>query len=166
MTRTTALVHAVVFTITFAIPLFPTHVEAEEFSGSVVSVLDGDTIEVLHNRHPERIRLSGIDCPEKGQAFGKRAKQATSELVYGKGVTLQTHGHDKYKRTLADVILPDGTNVNHELVKEGWCWWYRKYAPNDTELERLENEAREAKKGLWNDPAPIPPWIYRKARQK
>ena len=87
---------------------------AADFSGQVVRVLDGDTIEVLHNQHPERIRLSGIDCPEKGQAFGKRAKQAASELVFGKEVTLQTHGHDKYGRTLADVLLPDGTNVNHD----------------------------------------------------
>jgi len=63
------------------------------------------------------------------------------------------------------VLLPDGTNVNHELVKDGWCWWYRKYAPGDTVLEGLEKEAREAKKGLWVDPAPIPPWVYRKARR-
>ena len=73
-------------------------------------------------------------------------------------VTLQTHGHDKYKRTLADVLLPDGTNVNRELVKDGWCWWYRKYAPADTVLEGLEREAREGKKGLWADPQPVPPW--------
>jgi endonuclease YncB( thermonuclease family) len=110
---------------------------------SVVSVLDGDTIEVLHNQHPERIRLSGIDCPEKGQAYGKRAKQAASELAYGKEVTLQTFGKDKYGRTIADVLLPGGTNVNHTLVKDGWCWWYRKYAPENSMLERLEVEARE-----------------------
>ena len=68
---------------------------AADFSGSVVSVLDGDTIEVLHKQHPERIRLSGIDCPEKGQAFGKKAKQAASALVFGNEVTLQTYGKDK-----------------------------------------------------------------------
>jgi endonuclease YncB( thermonuclease family) len=61
-----------------------------DFTGLVVSVLDGDTIEVLHNQHPERIRLSGIDCPEEGQAYGKRAKQADSDLVFGKEVTVQT----------------------------------------------------------------------------
>ena len=94
-----------------------------DFSGPVVSVLDGDTIEVLHNQHPERIRLSGIDCPEKGQAYGQKAKHAASALVFGKEVTLQTHGKDKYGRTLADVLLPDGTNVNHELVKDGSCRW-------------------------------------------
>jgi len=61
-----------------------------------------------------------------------------------------------------DVLLPDGTNVYHILVKKGWCWWYRKYAPGDTVLEGLEKEAREGKKGLWADPQPVPPWEWRK----
>ena len=90
-----------------------------DFSSPVISVLDGDTIEVLHNNCTERIRLNGIDCPERGQAYGKKAKQAASALVFGKQVTLQTFGKDKYGRTIADVLLPDGTNVNHELVKDG-----------------------------------------------
>jgi micrococcal nuclease len=61
------------------------------------------------------------------------------------------------------VVLSDGMNGNHELVKEGWCWWYRKYAPGDTIVEGLEKEARDTKKGLWVDPAPIPPLVYRHA---
>jgi micrococcal nuclease len=125
----------------------------------------GSAIEVLHNQHPERIRLSGIDCPEKGQGYGNRAKQAASDLAFGKEVTLQTHGKDKYGRTIADVLLADGTNVNHTLVKDGWCWWYRKYAPGDTVLEGLEKEAREGRKGLWADPQPVPPWVYTRARR-
>ena len=80
--------------------------------------------------------------------------------MFGKYVILQTHGKDKYGRTRADVLLADGTNVNHALVKDGWCWWYRKYAPADIELERLEKEAREAKKGLWADPKPVPSWEW------
>ena len=63
--------------------------------------------------------------------------KAASAIAFGKEVTLQTHGLDKYGRTLADVFLPDGTNVNHEVVKDGWCWWYRKYALGDTVLEGL-----------------------------
>jgi endonuclease YncB( thermonuclease family) len=114
-----------------------------DFSALVVSVLDGDTLDVLHKQHPERIRLT-----EKGQPYGHQAKQATAAMVFGKEVLLQTHGRDRSGRTLADVRLPDGTHVNHTLVKNGWCWWYRKYAPGDTELEKLEKEAREAKKGL------------------
>jgi endonuclease YncB( thermonuclease family) len=136
-----------------------------EFSAHVGSVLDGDTIEVLRNQHPERIRLSGIDCPEKGQAYGQRAKQAASVLLFGKEVTIQTHGRDRYGRTIGDVILSDGTNVNHTLVKDGWCRWYRKYAPGDTVLKGLEKDAREAKKGLWVDPHPVPPWVYRKIKR-
>jgi endonuclease YncB( thermonuclease family) len=150
--------------IVWAIVLFlSANTAFADFTSPVVSVLDGDTIEVLHNTHPERVRLSSIDCPERGQAYGQKAKHAASALVFGKEVTLQTHGKDKYGRTLADVLLPDGTNDNNELVKDGWCWWYRKYAPGDTQLEGLEKSARDAKKGLWQDPAPVPPWVYRKA---
>ena len=67
-------------------------------------------------------------------------------------------GHDKRTRTIGDVILPEGTHVIHELVKDGWCWWYRKYAPWDTVLEGLETEARAAKRGFWADLWPVPPW--------
>ena len=154
------LVWVALLTALLAIPAF-----AGEFSGSVVGVLDGDTFNVLHNGRAERIRLNGIDCPEKGQAYGQKAKHAASDLVFGKEVTLHTFGKDKYGRTIGDVLLPDGTNVNQELVKKGWCWWYRKYAPGDTVLEGLEKEAREAKKGLWVAPTPVPPWVYRKAKR-
>lgn len=147
------------------ISLFLSTATFADFSGPVVSILDGDTIEVLHNNRAERIRLNGIDCPEKGQAYGKKAKQAASALVFGKEVTLQTHGKDKYGRTVADVLLPDGTNVNQMLVKDGWCWWYRKYAPGNVILEELERRARGSGLGLWADPHPVPPWIYRKARR-
>ena len=106
----------------------------KRFTGHVVSILDSDTIEVLHNTHPSRIRLNGIDCPEKTQAFGARAKQATSAFFFGRDVILQTHGQDKYGRTLGDVFLSDRPNVNDTLVKTAgvggiggmhrkiWCW--------------------------------------------
>ena len=60
------------------------------------------------------------------------------------------------------MLLPDGVNLNQELVKQGWCWWYRKYAPLDAELEKLAQETREGRKGLWADPQPVPPWKWRK----
>ena len=135
---------------------------AADYSGLVVSVLDGDTLDILHKQHPERIRLSGIDCPEKGQSYGHQAKQATSAMVLGKEVLLQTHGRDRSGHILADVRLPDGTHVNHTLVKNGWCWWYRQYAPRNTELARLEKHAREAQAGLWVSPTHVPPWEWRK----
>jgi endonuclease YncB( thermonuclease family) len=84
--------------------------------------------------------------------FGTRIRP--SELVFGKKVTVQTFDLLKYKRTIGDVILPDGTNVNHTQVKDGWCWWYRKYAPGDTVLEGLERNAREARKGSWRTRSP------------
>lgn len=136
--------------------------EASDFSGRVVGVLDGDTIEVLQDRKAHRIRLHGIDCPEKGQPFGKVAKWATSALVFGRTVTIQPHDTDKYKRIVADIVLADTTHVNQKLVKDGWCWWYRKYAPDDTVLEGFEREARQAKRGVWSDPHPVPPWEWRK----
>ena len=140
--------------------------EAAPFTGEVVGVLDGDTIEVMHNGKAERVRLYGIDCPEKGQPYGNNAKQATSALIFLVDVTLQIHGKDKYGRILADVLLRDEANVNHELVKEGWCWWYRKYAPGDARLAALEAEARDAKKGLWRSPESVPPWEWRKTLKK
>lgn len=135
---------------------------AFSFTGQVVRVLDGDTIEVLQDRKAQRIRLHGIDCPEKGQPFGKVAKWATSALVFGRTVTIQRHDTDKYNRVVADIVLADETHVNQKLVKDGWCWWYRKYAPDDPVLEGFETEAREAKRGLWIDPHPVPPWEWRK----
>jgi len=144
----------------------PFSVFAEKIVGQVVGILDGDTIEVLHNNRPERIRLNGIDCPEKGQAYGKKAKQAASQLVFGKEVTLKTYGHDKYGRTIADVSLPDGVIVNVELVRNGWCWWYQKYAPDNVVLAELQRRARRSGLGLWADPHPVPPWCYRKKQSR
>lgn len=136
------------------------------FTALVVSVTDGDTIDVLSNGRPTRIRLHGIDCPEKRQAYGSRAKLATAVLTFGQAVSIHPYEKDRYGRLVADVMLSDETNVNQLLVKEGWCWWYRKYAPNDAVLETLETEARQTKRGLWTDPHPVPPWVYRKLKQK
>ena len=97
-----------------------------------------------------------------GSGFGLNSRLGPHPL--GNKVTIQTHGQDKYGRTLADVFLRDGTNVNYKLVENGWSWWYRKYSPLDVELQKLEKEAREAKKGLWTDPYPVPPWKWRRSR--
>jgi micrococcal nuclease len=86
-------------------------------------------VDVLHDGEAEHICLNDIDCPEKGQAYGKRAKQAASELVFGTEVTLHTYGKDKYGRTIADVLLQDGTSVNHALVKDDPP---HKWKPNET----------------------------------
>ncbi len=132
----------------------------------MVGVSDGDTITVLHSGKGERIRLHGIDCPEKRQAFGKRAKQLTSNLVFGKTVTVQVVDRDRYGRTVAEVLLPDGRSLNRELVRAGFAWWYWRYTPDDETLAQLEREARAAKRGLWADPNPIPPWQWRTMRRR
>jgi endonuclease YncB( thermonuclease family) len=129
--------------------------------GWVVGVSDGDTITILHDDYSqEKIRLFGIDCPEKSQAFGQRAKQFTSSQVYGKVVTIRRMAEDRYGRTVA-WVFEGKTNVNAELVKAGYAWHFRKYS-NDLELQRLEDEARKSKRGLWVDPNPVPPWEYRR----
>jgi len=138
---------------------------AADFSGRVVGVSDGDTITVLHNGKGERIRLHGIDCPEKRQAFGNRAKQFTSKLAFGNTVTVQVVDRDRYGRTVGVVLLPDGRSLNHELVREGLAWMYRRYT-NDQSLNDLEEEARVAQRGLWADPHAVPPWEWRVMRKR
>lgn len=133
---------------------------ASSFTGKVVGVADGDTITVLRGRIPVRIRLHGVDCPEKKQAFGQRAKQFTSKLVFGKVVRVNVVTTDKYNRTVGEVFV-GGTSLNEALVQAGLAWWYRKYAPRAKMLAFFEGEARAAKRGLWSQPKPTPPWEYR-----
>lgn len=136
-----------------------------DFTGKVVAVKDGDTVEVMREGVAVCVRLNGIDCPEKGQAFGQRAKKFTSDLCFGRRVEVMEKGRDRYGRTIGEVMLEDGRNLNQELVRSGMAWWYRKYAEKDTNLESLERHAREARTGLWVDADPTPPWNWRKRRQ-
>ena len=137
---------------------------AEEFAGKVVGVSDGETITVLRNRTPMKVRLSGIDCPESGQDFGSRAKAFTSELVFGQVVKVVPRDTDRYRRTVAEVLLAEGRSLNHELVRAGFAWRSRKYAPEIGTLAQLEAAARDAKRGLWSQPNPVPPWEWRKTQ--
>lgn len=155
------LVYVILILALISLPLsLSSFLFAQDFEGKVVSITDGDTISVIHNGVPEKIRLNGIDCPEKGQAFGAKSKQFTSDMAFGKIVTVKEHGRDKYGRTIGDVFLPDGTNLNKELVKDGFAWWYYQYS-DDKEIEQLEQEARVSREGLWSDPDPISPWNFR-----
>ncbi len=134
-------------------------------SGQVVRVLDGDTIEVLIGGRTVRVRLHGVDCPERGQAFGTAARRFTAELCFRRTVALRSYQTDRYGRLLADVVLPDGRVLNHELLRAGLAWWYRHYAPGDLTLAALEEEARAARRGLWAEANPVPPWDYRAGRR-
>ena len=119
---------------------FPLH-SAATLTGKVVGIADGDTITVLVENRQVKVRLHGIDCPEKGQAFGTKAKRFTAGLVTGRTVSLGVTDTDRYGRTVAIVHLEDGRVLNHEIVRAGFAWWYRKYAPRDETLEALEVEA-------------------------
>jgi micrococcal nuclease len=153
---------SLLLTLVLLIPARDAFPAADDFTGKVVGVHDGDTITVLWDRTPVKIRLFGIDCPETGQDFGSRAKGITSELAFGKVATVHPRRKDRYGRTVADVVLPDGRSLNHELVRRGLAWWYQKYAPNDASLARLEAQARVARIGLWSQPDPTPPWDWRR----
>jgi len=131
-----------------------------DFTGKVVGISDGDTITVLNGAEQVKVRLDGIDCPEKGQPWGTKAKQATAKACFGKLVTVIEKDTDRYGRTIG-IIEQDGENLNLALVQEGHAWWYRKYAAGNKSLAAAENAARQDKRGLWQDASPIPPWDWR-----
>jgi endonuclease YncB( thermonuclease family) len=133
------------------------------FTAKVVGVKDGDTIEILYFGKNETIRLADIDCPEKKQPFGSKAKQFTSAFCFGKEVLIKTEGRrDRYKRMLATVFVED-KNINEELVKAGLAWYYR-YSKKVV-YDKLEKDARKKKVGLWSDQNPVEPWMFRKNKK-
>jgi endonuclease YncB( thermonuclease family) len=134
---------------------------AEEIRGKVVSIADGDTITVLDSEKVQyKIRLEGIDAPERGQAFGTKSKEKLSELVGEKEVVVRWEKKDRYGRILGDVHLDDRL-INLEMVQDGMAWHYKQYSKSK-ELAEAEEEARKAKKGIWGDKSPEPPWEFRK----
>ncbi len=139
---------------------------AAPYRAKVIGVTDGDTIEVLRGRSAVKIRLHGVDAPERGQPFADRAHRRVADLVFGETVTVKPLGVDRYGRTLAVVFLPSGENINEKLVGEGLAWWFRRYAPRERRLEDIEERARDGRIGLWTDPDPEPPWLWRRARKK
>ncbi len=141
--------------------------KAETLTGYVVSVADGDTITVLDsNKQQVKIRLSGIDAPEKKQPFGERSKQHLAEMVFNKTVTVEWDKLDRYGRTVGKVMV-NGVDVNLVQVKAGMAWWYEKYRKEQSERDQYtysaqEQEARGRRVGLWSNPNPVPPWDWRK----
>lgn len=139
---------------------------ASLLAGKVIGVLDGDTIEVLDDskvRH--RIRLTGIDAPEKAQAFGQRAKEHLFSLVFGQQVEVQGGKSDKYGRTVGKVLV-QGADANLAQVKAGMAWHYKQYAAEQSISDRAlyasaEERARSSHVGLWHDAKPMPPWDWR-----
>ena len=130
----------------------------------VIKIIDGDTIDVLTgDRVMIRLRVNGIDAPERGQPFGNNAKRYLSETIGGKMVRLRGYGLDKYNRAITDIYLPGETElfINRELVKRGFAWHYVEYAPKREDLRVDEAQARRARVGLWSDPRHVAPWAWR-----
>ncbi len=132
-----------------------------EFTGNVVAVKDGDTIEVLNDSVAVRVRLAHVDCPESGQPFGKAAKQRTSDLCFGRQArVIQQDKPDRYGRMIGVVHVGD-TCVNMALVESGLAWHFVKYS-QDTLYSNAEHKARLGGTGLWSDPNAMPPWEWRR----
>jgi endonuclease YncB( thermonuclease family) len=138
---------------------------AKVYTGKVIKISDGDTFHVLRDdQFTEKIRLYGIDCPERAQAFSQKAKNFLSDLIFGKTVRIVKKDTDLYGRTVAIVFI-DTTNVNEALLRASLAWHYTRYDQNPRWAD-LEKEAETAKRGLWVDPHPTPPWEWRKSNRQ
>jgi endonuclease YncB( thermonuclease family) len=159
------------------VALFTVSALADTLHGRVVGVSDGDTITVLDaSNQQHKIRLSGIDAPEKAQPFGQRSKENLSRHVFGRDVSVEWHKVDRYKRIVGkvkvaepscrDAACPKTFDACHAQISAGLAWWYSKYAKDQSRedanrYELAEQEARSLRMGLWSDPQPIPPWDWR-----
>ena len=137
---------------------------AVKLTGKVIRVLDGDTIEILVQKKPIRIRLADIDCPEKDQPFGQVAKQFVLKIAAHKSVTVESKTKDRYGRIIGEIFLPNGDSLNQMLLRKGYAWHYKKYS-KDKSLAELETQAHRKKIGLWQDNNPIPPWNWRRGNK-
>ena len=139
-------------------------IEAETLHGVVVKIADGDTLTILTSSTEQvKVRLEGIDTPERKQPYGYKAKQALEELVLQKDALVEVETKDRYGRTVG-IVFVEGMNINNELVRQGMAWVYRKYS-NDQTLLSLEAEARHKQLGLWSSDNPIEPWLWRKGKR-
>jgi micrococcal nuclease len=129
------------------------------FAHKVIGIADGDTLTLLVDKKPIKIRLANIDAPEKKQAFGERSKQSLSDLCFGKDAAYTVQNIDRYGRTVATVTCA-GTQANRAQVERGMAWVYLQYN-KDRSLPALQATAKKAGKGLWADAKPVPPWVFR-----
>lgn len=136
------------------------------FQGKVVGVSDGDTITVMHDGKGERVRVYGVDTPEKKQDFGNRAKEFTSDFAFGKTAGVESVDTDRYGRTVG-IVMVEGKLLNRALIEAGMAWVYERYCTRSecADWRRLQEKARTGNVGLWSVPNPVPPWDFRKARR-
>jgi micrococcal nuclease len=140
-----------------------TGIVAAAFFASVIGISDGDTMTVLHERQPIKIRIAEIDAPEKKQPFGTRSKQSLSDLCFGKQAEVFPEKKDRYGRTIARVKC-EGKDASVHQVHAGMAWVYDRYV-TDRSLYTLQNLARSGRQGLWVDPGPVAPWEWRKTKK-
>jgi micrococcal nuclease len=134
-------------------------------SGKVVAVADGDTLTVLdESKTQHKIRLAGIDAPEKGQAFGTKARENLAAKVFGQNVRVEVIDVDRYRREVGRIYLGERF-INMEMVRDGFAWRYVQY-DKPGEFAAVEADAREHRRGLWVDPNPTPPWEWRRAKRE
>lgn len=143
----------------------------DTLKGHVVGVTDGDTITLLDaSKTQHKIRVAGIDAPEKKQPYGQRSKQALSDLAFDKDMAIEWTKKDRYGRVIGKLINKQGRDINLEQVRNGMAWHYKKYekeqSPEDRKLYATAEDAARARRiGLWADADPVPPWDYRKAKR-
>ncbi|WP_018078807.1 thermonuclease family protein [Thiobacillus denitrificans] len=145
--------------------------QAETLMGEVVGLADGDTVTVLDaQRVQHKIRLAGIDAPEKGMPWGQKSKESLSDRVFRRIVIVEWQKQDRYGR-LVGKIMVDGRDANLAQVADGMAWHYKDYQKEQTLDDRLryaqaELDARNARRGLWADPEPVAPWAWRKMKRE
>ena len=139
-------------------------------SGRVITIIDGDSI-IVTNRQGKRhkVRLAGIDAPERGQPYGDKAKRHLASLIGGKRIQLESYKYDQYGRVVAKIMLLD-QDINLSMVRAGLAWWYRRYADEQPLFDQYrydaaETHARDRRVGLWSQRNPMPPWQWRKNRR-
>lgn len=150
--------------------LIATGSQAESLAGRIVGVIDGDTVDVLTgSKQLVRVRLAGIDAPERRQPFGSAAKKVLSDLVYSKQALLHGDKKDRYGRLVAKVVV-GGQDANLRLVRLGYAWHFKAYQSEQTADDRrlynaAQGAAMEDRLGLWKDPDPVAPWDFRASQR-
>ena len=148
--------------LTFLFLLISSICISQTYTGKVIGIKDGDTIVVLDSlNYQTTLRLAEVDCPEKSQAFGTKAKQFTSDEIYLKQIKYIVTDVDRYGRSIAKIYYDNNKYLSEEIIRNGFGWQYKKYSSSKL-LAKLEEEARKNKRGLWIDPNPIYPSDWRR----
>lgn len=154
---------AVVALVLFILPLLSPMLHGQDlFTDRLGRVIDGDTVDL---EEAGRVRLHGVDAPERGQPFGPEATRFLEEKLRGRELSILVTDRDRYGRLVGWIYLPDGESAQLLLVANGYAWWYRRYAPEARALEEAERQARAKAAGLWAQPSPTPPWEWRRRRR-